>query len=53
MKWERMLVIVLALWMLGLAIAVQPHAHHPPTISHAQLLEKPVLNLPTLAPPSP
>lgn len=49
----RLLTILALLWLVGLGMALQPHRHTPPRIVHAQLLERPVRDLPTLAPRAP
>jgi hypothetical protein len=51
--WRRVAALGLVLWIVGLAVAVQPHPRPAPTITHSQLLDKPVHDLPTLSPSGP
>jgi hypothetical protein len=50
MTWGRAAAAGLIVWLIVLALLLQPHSHAPPRIEHARRLDLSPGSLPTLAP---
>jgi hypothetical protein len=50
MTRARVAAAALLVWVVVLALALQPHHNRPPRITHSSPLDVPIRDLPTLAP---